>query len=246
MVTPQKSSTNFSQYSHNTLSIPQHVAIIMDGNGRWAQKRNLPRSKGHIAGYKNISNVVRAFADKLVSTITLFGFSTENWNRPKEEVYSIMQLAEHAQENIKEMHANNVRIQHIGRTDHFDAKTYSIIEYAVNLTKHNTGLNLNFAFDYGGRYDIIHAVKQIVSEGWNTESITEETFCKMLMTKSLTDVDLLIRTGNEFRISNFLLWHLAYSELYFSERFWPDFGEEEIQKSLEFYALRSRKFGRVI
>ena len=224
----------------------KHVAVIMDGNGRWAEERNLPRREGHTRGYKNVSKIVRCFSDLSIQYLTLFGFSTENWGRPEKEVTSIMELVEFAKSDIAELHQNNVRILHVGRSNRFSQAVNYAIKQAVRITKDNTGMTLSVAFDYGGRYDIMQAVKSVVADGLRPDQITEEAFEERLFTRGLPDVDMLIRTGSEFRISNFLLWQAAYAELYFSDLLWPDFDEKEIHKSLDFYQTRRRRFGRVI
>ena len=218
----------------------------MDGNGRWAKARNKPRSDGHRAGYENVRRIVSAAATQGVKHLTLFAFSTENWDRPRQEVTGILELAaEVIRFEVEDLHANNVRVKHVGRLDRLPGGLQKEILAAVELTKANTGLTLGVAFDYGGRYDIVQAARQMVIDGIAPEDFTEETFSKYLFTASVPDPDLIIRTGGEFRISNFLLWQSAYAEFYSTPVFWPDFDEDQFQKALEAYAGRERRFGRV-
>ena len=225
--------------------IPNHVAIIMDGNGRWAEERSHPRIYGHRSGYKNLHRVVELFNKRTVKHLTLFGFSTENWERPRPEVDAIMNLAVYAEEDVQKLHEKNVRVLQVGRRDRLSTDLIATIETAENLTKNNTGMTLNIAFDYGGRYDVVHAVRSVVQAGLPVNEITEDTFAKHMLAGWLPDVDLLIRTANEYRISNFLLWHAAYAELYFSEVLWPDFGDAEVETALNAYAIRRRRFGKI-
>jgi undecaprenyl diphosphate synthase len=227
-------------------AVPRHVAIIMDGNGRWASTRGLPRSAGHRAGYENLRRVVGAAAKSGVSFLTLFAFSTENWDRPSEEVSGILSLAaEVIRIETEDLHRNGIRVKHVGRLDRLPEKLQTQIAEAVELTRENTGMTLGVAFDYGGRYDIVQAVQRIVKEGIDPDEVTEDLFSTRLFTSSVPDPDLIIRTGGEFRISNFLLWQSAYAEFYSSEVFWPEFDGEQLQKAFEVYKRRNRRFGRV-
>jgi undecaprenyl diphosphate synthase len=227
-----------------TAPVPKHVAIIMDGNGRWAKKRGLPRLKGHQAGAENIRPVIKYLAQQQVQYLTLYAFSTENWNRPEEEVKGLFRLlSESINSYMKEAHQNNIKVCHLGSLEGLPLRLQSAIGRAVELTKNNTGMTLCFALNYGGRQEIIHAARQIVSAGVPPQNIDAELFSRYLYTAGIPDVDLLIRTGGEYRISNFLLWQAAYSELYFTDVFWPDFNETEMEKALLAYSQRQRRFG---
>ncbi len=225
--------------------IPRHMAIIMDGNGRWAKERNLSIREGHEAGYRRIRHVVKLVDKAKVKYLTLFGFSTENWGRPRDEVDSIMSLVEKAEEEIYELYRNNTKISHIGRKDRLPSEVLKWVEYATCLTENCTGLNLAIAFDYGGRDEIVQAARQLVEEQVPSHMISEEVFSKRLFTAAAPDPDIIIRTGGEFRISNFLLWQAAYAEFYSSDLPWPEFGEKELANALETYSERRRRFGRV-
>lgn len=230
----------------NQGAVPRHVAIIMDGNGRWAKSRGLSRSEGHRAGYENLRRVVSASAKAGVSYLTLFAFSTENWDRPSEEVSGILSLAaEVIKMETEHLHKNGIRIKHVGRLDRLPETLQAEIGEAVTLTSGNAGMTLGIAFDYGGRYDIVQAVQRIICDGVNPEQITEELVSRYLFTSSVPDPDLVIRTGGEFRISNFLLWQSAYAEFYSSEVFWPDFDGAQLLKAFEVYTKRERRFGRI-
>ena len=227
--------------------VPRHVAIIMDGNGRWAEEHNLPRSEGHRAGYENIRGVIDYIGRAGVEYITLFAFSTENWDRPGEEVAGILDLASDvvgAETEI--LHRNNVRVLHAGRMDRLPSGLQKAIRDAIELTRNNTGLTLCVAFDYGGRAEIVNATRKIVEDALLPDEITEDTFASRLFTHGLPDPDLVIRTGSEFRISNFLLWQSAYAEFYSAPVNWPDFKETRIDAALDEFARRERRFGRVV
>ncbi len=241
---PSPAAIASSKAHHRTA--PHHMAIIMDGNGRWAEERGLPRSEGHRAGYENIRGVVEQLGRAGVRYVTLFAFSTENWDRPSEEVSSILALAsEVIKVETKELHRKNVRILHVGRSDRLPAELQSEIVQAMELTRENTGLTLCVAFDYGGRTEIVQAVRSIVEEGLPSEEVTEESFASRLLTREIPDPDLIIRTGGEFRISNFLLWQSAYAEFYSAPVNWPDFKDSRIDCALDEYGRRERRFGRV-
>ncbi len=231
-----------TQVSH----LPQHVAIIMDGNGRWAQQHGLPRLAGHEAGGRNIQPVVKIFAELGVKYLTLYAFSTENWQRPKIEVTGLLKLLEkRIDQETQAFHRENVRLIHIGRLDRLSPKLRKKIREAVELTKNNTGLTLCLAFDYGGREEIVQAARRIASASIAADKIDESAFARYLYSADIPDPDLLIRTGGECRISNFLLWQAAYSELYFTPVLWPDFGRKEIEEALSEYKRRQRRFGRI-
>jgi undecaprenyl diphosphate synthase len=225
---------------------PQHVAIIMDGNGRWAKKRRLPRLAGHNAGGKNIRPVVKIFADYGVKYLTLYMFSTENWNRPRIEVTGLLSLlAKKIDQETRAFHQENIRLVHLGRLDRLSQKLRGKVKAAVELTKNNTGLTLCLAFDYGGRDEIVQAASRIADAGIPGDNIDESVFARYLYSPDIPDPDLVIRTGGESRLSNFLLWQAAYSELYFTPVLWPDFGLKEVEEALSEYKRRQRRFGKI-
>lgn len=225
--------------------VPRHVAIIMDGNGRWAISRGLDVSEGHHAGYENIRRVVSDFANRGVEYLTLYAFSTENWDRPESEVTGILDLAIAViAREAQELHESGVRIKHLGRVDRLSPELRDELEQAVEMTAGNTGLTLGIAFDYGGRAEIVQAVRRIVEETVSADEVDEQKFAGFLYTSDMPDVDLLIRTGGDFRISNFLLWQTAYSEFYSSETWWPDFFGERIDEAFEAFNERKRRFGK--
>ena len=227
-------------------AIPRHVAIIMDGNGRWARQRRMSRSDGHRAGTSNIRRVLRRFADHDVEHVTLFAFSTENWDRPDEEVGTLMELlGESIRSETQPLYEEGVRIKHIGRLDDLPPRLQDAIHQSVELTKANERMTLNVAFNYGGRAEIVNAVRSIVSEGLEPGEITEELFERYLYTSGLPDVDLIIRTAGEMRLSNFLLWQAHYAEYYSTAVLWPDFDEQEVTSALEAYSQRKRRYGKV-
>lgn len=205
-------------------AIPRHIAVIMDGNGRWAKKRFLPRVMGHKRGLDALENMVKHCAELGVQYLTVFAFSTENWRRPEEEVSFLMGLFLQAlQKQVRRLHDNNMRLRIIGSRERFNAEILKGIEAAEALTANNTGLTLSIAADYGGRWDILQAANQLIAEG--VTEITEEALSRYLMLGDAPEPDLFIRTGGETRISNFLLWQMAYAELYFTDTLWPDFNE---------------------
>jgi len=224
--------------------IPNHVAIIMDGNGRWAKKRGLPRLAGHRAGTENIRRVIECFANYEVKYLTLFAFSTENWSRPRREVQGLMRILEEVidRETIN-LHKEGIKLLHLGRLDRLAKRLQQKVQYAIELTKHNTRGTLCIAFNYGGRAEIVDAVRRILREGTPADNIDEALISRYLYTTDLPDPDLIIRTGGEMRLSNFLLWQAAYSEYYTTPALWPDFGPEEIEKALIAYSERERRFG---
>lgn len=231
-----------------TSNIPRHVAIIMDGNGRWAKRQHLTRTQGHTEGIKRVEEVV-AVAQKIgIKVLTLFTFSTENWRRPESEISILMSMLTNVlQRKIKMLKENNVRFQVIGREESVPGPVLKAFQTAVHETKDNTGLIVNLAFNYGSRQEIIDAVKKIAAavekKSLVIADIDEKTITQFLYTKDLPDPDLLIRTSGEKRISNFLLWQLSYSELYFTDKFWPDFTEEEFEKAIADYQKRERRYG---
>ena len=224
--------------------LPQHIAFIMDGNGRWAEQRNLPRLEGHRQGMESSRSVIKRLGEYKVKYVTLYSFSTENWNRPKEEVNGLLRLLEKSiAKEVKELHKNGVRICHLGQLERLPVKLKRAINNAIELTKDNGGMTLNLAFDYGGRPEILAAVRKIIADGISPQDIDEKLFGDYLYTAGLPEVDLLVRTGGELRISNFLLWQSAYSEFYFTDVLWPDFNDEEVDKALLAYNRRRRRFG---
>jgi len=231
-------------------NMPEHIAIIMDGNGRWASKKGLPRIAGHKEGMSVVRNIVRAAVKYDIKTLTLYAFSTENWKRPKPEVEFLMKLPkEFSHVYLPEMIENNVRIDTIGDFDSLPKHTKDAINHAKDKTKHNDGLLLNFALNYGSRYEILRAIKQIAkdctSNQIDVDSINEELFEQYLYTNHLSDPDLLIRTSGEQRLSNFLLWQSAYTEFWFTDVLWPDFNEDIFKEALMDYQKRKRRYGGV-
>ena len=225
---------------------PQHVAIIMDGNGRWAKERGLPRLAGHEAGGKNIRPVVKIFANYGVRYLTLYAFSTENWSRPRVEVTGLLRLlSKKIDQEIQAFHRENIRLVHLGRLDRLSQKLREKVKAAVELTKNNTGLTLCLAFDYGSRDEIVQAAIRIAKAGITSDNIDESVFARYLYCPDIPDPDLVIRTAGESRLSNFLLWQAAYSELCFTPTLWPDFGHKEIEEALSEYKHRQRRFGRI-
>ena len=223
----------------------QHVAIIMDGNRRWAKEKFLPSAMGHQKGVDSLRNTMRLFDKYGIKYLTVYAFSTENWNRKKEEVEFLMNLlAKTLLGELDEMHKENVKIKFLGDLTKLNTKLVEIIENAENKTKNNTGVNLNIAFNYGSRDEITNAVKAIVKEGISAEEITEDTISSHLYTKNIPDPDLLIRTCGEKRISNYLLWQIAYSEVYVTDAYWPEFDEEELAKAITEFEHRNRRFGK--
>jgi undecaprenyl diphosphate synthase len=225
--------------------VPQHIAIIMDGNGRWARQRNLPRVAGHRAGAENIRRIVESSIRYGVKYLTLYAFSTENWNRPADEVSALMTiLGEVLERETPKLHAEGVRINHLGRLDGMSAGLRKGIKEATDKTRNNTRLTLNVCFNYGGRLEIVDAVRKIIASGIPVEEITEETISHNLYCAESPDPDLIIRTAGEQRLSNYLIWQAAYSEYWFTPMFWPDFGKDEYLQALIDYGTRLRKFGR--
>ena len=227
---------------------PDHIAIIMDGNGRWARKQGLPRIAGHKEGVSSIVKIVKAAVKYKVKVLTLYAFSTENWKRPRAEVEFILKLPKQFLDiYLPELMSNNVRINVIGDMELLPDYTRDAVLYAMERTQHNDGLQLNFALNYGSRNEILHAVKEMVADLQETklsiEEIDEQVFSKYLYTKDLPDPDLLIRTGGEKRLSNFLLWQSAYSEFWYTDVLWPDFSEKEFLLAINDYRQRNRRYG---
>jgi undecaprenyl diphosphate synthase len=225
--------------------LPEHVAIIMDGNRRWADKRGIPHIQGHEAGLENVRRIAGVLNDYHIGYATVYVFSTENWNRSKEEVDGLMMLL---QRRIDEVTAGfdtqNIRLKHLGSMENLPSGITSRVQKAIDITKNNTGLTLNLAFNYGGRADIVNAARRIIREGVPADKVDEKIFGGYLYTNGIPDVDLLIRPGGELRLSNFLLWQSAYAEFYFSDVLWPDFEKAELDKALLAFSNRQRRFGR--
>ena len=222
----------------------KHVAIIMDGNGRWATERGLSRSDGHVAGAKQISKVVDAAAEMGIESLTLYAFSTENWKRPEPEVTALMRiLKEFSVSELPAMMKNGVRLRTIGRTNDLPLASRLALLKAIDMTKDNTKFTINIALSYGGRAEIVDAVNKILKERKSDQPITEDEFRDYLYLPDMPDPDLLIRTGGNLRISNFLLWQISYSEIYVTPTYWPDFGKEELAKAIESFSGRERRFG---
>ncbi len=229
--------------------IPTHVAVIMDGNGRWAETRALPRHAGHRSGVRSVREIVETAAKRGVSYLTLFAFSSENWKRPAEEVSRLMSLfLEALQREVDDLHRNNVRLTFIGAREELQAGLIRKISTAEKKTRNNTGLNLIVAVAYGGRWDIVTAAKNLATKVLNQElsvaDIDDTKLAGELALAGVPDPDLLIRTGGEQRVSNFLLWNLAYAELWFCDSLWPEFGERQFDEALSFYASRQRRYGQ--
>ena len=228
----------------NTNHIPNHVAIIMDGNGRWAEKRKLPRLAGHKAGTNNIHRIIKCLADHDIKYVTLYVFSTENWSRPSQEVDGLMRLIEESIDNeVQSLHAKGVRLLHIGRSDGVSQRLQNKVTQAIELTKNNRTLSVCIAFNYGSRAEIVDAIKRMIGEGIAADKVDEALVSKYLYTADIPDPDLIIRTGGEMRTSNFLLWQSAYSEYYITPTLWPDFGPEELEQAFAAFGGRERRFG---
>ena len=223
---------------------PRHVAIIMDGNGRWAEKRGLPRLSGHQAGVNRIRTAVKTFLAHHVSYLTIYGFSSENWNRPEDEVQGLFQILEdQIDREALEIHHQGVRMDHLGRLSELPQGVGEAIQRACQLTRQNSRMRLNFAFNYGSRTEILDAARTLIKEKIATEDLDEKVFAEHLYTADQPEVDLVIRTGGELRLSNFLLWQAAYAEYYFTKTLWPDFTASKMEKALAAFNLRRRRFG---
>jgi undecaprenyl diphosphate synthase len=241
MLSPREELFDFS-----SLNVPEHVAIIMDGNGRWARQRGLPRQAGHRAGAENLRRIVRACVEFDIKILTIYAFSTENWGRPESEVRGLMRIfARVLDQELDELHRQGVCLHHLGDLSGINPTLQKKVQHALELTKYNDRLILNVAFNYGGRAEILHAVRQMLADGIKPEALTEELFSSYLFTAGLPDPDLVIRTSGELRISNFLIWQAAYAEYYPTPAFWPDFGREELYEAIVAYNQRERRFGLV-
>jgi undecaprenyl diphosphate synthase len=230
--------------AENISPLPTHVAIVPDGNGRWAEKRGLPRLSGHREGVLNMVRIIQYISEYPIKYVTFYGFSTENWNRPEAEVQGLFKLVEHfVDEQLHKIHEKNIRILHIGRLEGLPDSLQNKIQQAVSLTANNTGLTLGIAWNYGGRAEIVDAVTKLMADPNRPQQLDEKSFARYLYTGDMPDVDLLIRTANEMRLSNFLLWQAAYSEYHFTDVLWPDFGKKDIDAALLDYSKRNRRFG---
>ena len=224
--------------------VPQHVGIIMDGNGRWAIGRGLPRLAGHRAGVENLRRIISACVEFGVKHLTIYAFSTENWGRPPEEVRGLLFILDEVLEReLAELHKEGVQLRHIGRLEGLAPSTQKKVVQAVELTRRNDRLVLNVAFNYGGRAEIVHAIRQMLTDGVTPDQVTDDLVSRYLYTAGQPDPDLIIRTAGELRVSNFLLWQGAYAEYYAAGVFWPDFDKEQFRRALEHFAARERRFG---
>ncbi len=226
--------------------IPTHIAIIMDGNGRWAKSRGLPRIEGHRAGTESLRKVIRACVEFKVSYLTIYAFSTENWARPKEEVNGLMMLLESVVVNeLDELHQEGVCIRHIGRLEAMPAGLRAKVKHAIEVTKENSKLFLTIAWNYGGRDEVIYAIQKLMAEGIKPEDVNEKMFGNYLFTAGTPDPDLIIRTSGELRLSNFLIWQSAYSEWVVSPVYWPDYSKEDLRQAILEFGKRDRRYGKV-
>lgn len=226
--------------------LPRHVAMIMDGNGRWALSRGLPRLAGHKAGTENLRRVIRASVEFGIKYLTIYAFSTENWGRPPEEVKGLMYILEDViDRELAELNKEGVQLRHIGRLERLAPSLQEKVLYAIELTKNNDRLVLNVAFNYGGRDEIVNAIQNIMKDGISPEEVTDELVSRYLYTAGVPDPDLIIRTSGELRVSNFLIWQAAYSEWYVTPTYWPDFNKEEYRRAIETFAGRDRRYGKV-
>jgi undecaprenyl diphosphate synthase len=227
--------------------IPYHIAIIMDGNGRWAKSRGLPRLAGHRAGVENLRRILRACSEFGIKILTIYAFSTENWGRPEAEVRGLMNILETViDRELKQLNANGVQLRHIGELDGLSEMLQTKVCQAVELTRNNDQLILNIAFNYGGRQDLLQAIRRIVQDGIPAHEINETLMDYYLYTAGQPDPDLVIRTAGEMRLSNFLLWQASYAEYYATPTYWPDFDRDELLKALVYFARRERRFGLVL
>ncbi len=227
--------------------LPAHVAIVPDGNGRWAEKRGLPRLKGHQSGVKNMRTIVEYLNEYGVKYVTLYGFSTENWARPVAEISGLFKiLKERIDKDVPKLHRKGIRVKHLGRLGELPQWLQDSVNRAVELTRDNSGMVLSLAFNYGGHLEIVDAVRRIVAEGIPPEKIDEKLVSDHLYTAGLPDVDLLIRTADEVRLSNFLIWQTAYSEYHFTKVLWPDIAKSDIDQALLAYGQRERRFGALL
>lgn len=229
-------------------SLPGHIAIVMDGNGRWAKKHRLPKPLGHVEGVKAVDRVTEAAREMGIKALTLYSFSSENWKRPKEEVSKLMNLLyDRLEKKLDKLQKNNIRLNAIGRLEGLPGEVNSRLESVMRKTAKNDGMTLTLALNYGSRQEILDGARRLAEKinkgGITPEDITEDSFGELLYTKGLPEVDLFIRTSGEMRISNFLLWQLSYSEMYFTKKLWPDFGKKDLEAAVSDYAARERRYG---
>jgi undecaprenyl diphosphate synthase len=250
--TKEKEKVQSQPVTTNQQSIDQppyvmrHLAIIMDGNGRWATKRHLPRLAGHKAGVNALRRVLEYAVDERIEMLSVYAFSTENWGRPRIEVEGLMRLFwETIRSDIEKLHREGVRLRHLGRLQDLSPDIQKAVQDSVELTRNNTRIGLNVCFNYGGRAELVDAIRLIIADGHDPNSITEELVSSYLYTRDLPDPEMVIRTAGEMRVSNFLLWQSAYSEYYATQTLWPDFGKDDLRAALESYRHRQRRFGRL-
>jgi len=228
------------------LKIPKHVAIIMDGNGRWAEAHGLSRFEGHQAGTENLRRVIRACVDFGIEFLTVYAFSTENWGRPKDEVDGLMMLLETTIDNeLEELSAEGVQIRHIGRLESMPPVLQHKVQHSIATTKNNRRLILNIAWNYGGRDEIVNAIQKMIADKVEPGAVSEQLVSEYLYTRESPDPDMIIRTSGEYRLSNFMIWQAAYSEWYFTPILWPDFDKEELRKAIVAYSQRERRYGKL-
>jgi undecaprenyl diphosphate synthase len=227
-------------------ALPHHVAIIMDGNGRWAAKRHLPRVAGHRAGVNALRRIVECCPDEGIKILSVYAFSTENWGRPREEVDALMRIFwETIKSDLQKLHRNGVRLRHLGRLEELAPDIQDAVRYSVDLTKNNDRVILNVCFNYGGRTELVDAIRQMLRDGIDPRDVNEELVSSYLYTRGLPDPDLIIRTASEMRLSNFLIWQAAYSEYYATPTLWPDFSRQDFIDAIRAYSQRQRRFGRL-
>ena len=227
-------------------NVPQHVAIIMDGNGRWARERRLPRIAGHRAGVENLRQVIEASVEYGIKILTIYAFSTENWERPIDEVRGLINILEEViDRELTRLHGNGVQLRHLGDLDRLRPSLQEKVRHAIELTQNNDRLILNVAWNYGGRAEIVHAIQAMILDGISPDEVDEDLISRYLYTKGNPDPDLIIRTSGEMRVSNFLIWQGAYAEWFVTPTYWPDFGPDELLEAVVAYAQRERRYGKV-
>jgi len=244
--TERSQTATVEQAQSEQAPVLRHLAIIMDGNGRWASRRHLPRIAGHKGGVNALRRVLELAVDERIEMVSVYAFSTENWGRPRAEVEGLMRLFwETIRSDIEKLHREGVRLRHLGRLQDLSPDIQKAVQDSVDLTRNNTRIGLNVCFNYGGRAELVDAVRQIIADGRDPDMITEELISSYLYTRDLPDPDMVIRTAGEMRVSNFLLWQSAYSEYYATPTLWPDFGRDDLHAALDSYRRRQRRFGRV-
>lgn len=227
-------------------NVPHHVAIIMDGNGRWARERRLPRLAGHRAGVENLRQVIESSAEYGIKILTIYAFSTENWERPVDEVRGLINILEEViDRELTRLHENGVQLRHLGDLDRLNPALQEKVRHAIELTQNNDRLILNVAWNYGGRAEIVQAIQAMILDGISPDEVDEDLISRYLYTKGIPDPDLIIRTSGEMRVSNFLIWQGAYAEWFVTPTYWPDFGPDELLEAVFAYAQRERRYGKV-